>query len=643
MSGRSLKPWYRAEPGNVARSLSAKMQRIRDNQRPRRQMFKFYAELYGGQEIDQLGLTSYDVGGAPGVYVPPSLPHNVTRSAVETVVARIGKERPLPQVTTDQGDYGAWKRAKRMTQAIEGGFEYLKVFDRTKRSLRDAAVFGSGIVKLWRMGDRPMMDRVFPWEIAVDVADAIYGDPRSFYYQKWYDKGVLQARAKSWGCSSDVLTAIEDARCDGEEYGDFALDKEDVYDRILVTEAWHLPSAPGENDGKHAIIIAGNQNPDGELVGDGWAQEYPPFVVLNYKDPIAGYWGDSLAQEMAGYQIEINIVSERVRAGHYMTGTGIWLVPEGGGPLDTDFDNSVAPIVRYKQGFKPEHVNPDPVNQATYQYLLDMVRMAPQDSGLNEQAMHGQKPTGIIAAKALESIKDETSERLSDISASWDQFHVDIGNRLIDLFCEIAEEHGDFTLKAPTKRGYKQYVWADVSLPRDAFTLKTQATSMLAKTPAGRIQQTYDLFNAKVISRVLFLKLLDAPDVDAETDLECAPSLLIDEQISSMLEADEPDADGVYQAPLPLMDLTYAMHRGLCHWAFAKMRGVPPENLTLILDYIDDCRTMLASASAIDPSQAAGPGLGAPPPTAPMQPGALPAPPAPQGALPPTTQGMLAQ
>lgn len=623
----------------MARSLNAKMQRIREHQRPRREMYKFYAELYGGQEIDQLGLSSYDVA-LGGTFIPPSLPFNVTRNAVETIVARIGKERPLPQVTTDQGDYSAWKRAKRMTQAIEGGFEFLQVFRRTKRSLRDASVFGSGIVKLWRMADRPMIERVFPWEIAVDIADAIYGEPQSFYYQKWYDKGILASRAKAWGCGSDVLDAIEHARCDADEYGDYARDKDDSYDRVLVVEAWHLPSAPGAEDGRHAIIVSGTtQTP---IIDEGWERHYPPFAVLNYKDPLAGFWGESLAQEMAGYQIEINIVSERVRAAHYMAGTGMWLMSENSGVLDTDFDNSIGPIIRHRAGMPPVHINPEPLHQSTYQWLLDMVRMAPQESGLNEQAMHGQKPAGIIAAKALESIKDETSERLSEIGAAWDQFHVDIGNHLVDLFCEIAEEHGDFTLKAPTKRGTKSFVWADISLPRDAFSLKTQATSMIAKTPAGKLQQTYDLFNAKVISRILFLKLLDAPDVDAETDLETAPSLLVDEQISTMLDADDPNEDGVYQAPLPITDLTYAMHRAMCHWAFGKMRGVPPENLDLILNYIDDCRALLAKANALDPSMAAGPGM--PPPGAPPQaPGALPAPPAPQGAPAPNAMPPGAQ
>lgn len=613
--------WWNAEKGQTFRPLAAKMRNIREAQRPRRGMYKFFAELYGGQELGGLGLSQYD--SASTIYVPPSLPFNVTRNGVETVVNRVANERPLPQVLTNaDSDYTAYKRARRMTQAIEGGFNYLKIFTKTPRCARDAATFGTGILQLWREDDEPCAVRIFPWEICVDMRDAVYGDPRCIYVEKWYDKGVLKAKAEAWGASKEALEAIDRAQCDSEDAETYLLTSDERSERVRTIEAYHLRSSKKSKDGVHAIIVDGTGDGGADLLVEPYNRDLFPFAFLNYKDPLAGFWGDGLAAEMAGYQAEINQVAERVRMAHYTTATGMWLVPNGSDVLDVELNNDVGPIVKHKLGFKPEHINPEPVAPQTYGYLLDLHRMAPEDSGLNQQTMSGQKPAGIIAAKALQSIKDQTSERGALFGRNWDQFHVDIGELLIDIFGEIAEEHGDFTLRTKSRRGYKEYVWKDVSLPRDAFTLETFATSMLAKTPAGRLQQVYDLFNAKVISRVLFLKLLDAPDVDAETDLESAPALLVDEQISHMLDADDPEADDAYQAPLPLMDLTYALHRALCQWAFAKLRRVPPENLELLVDYIEDVKTLIANQNDVAPADA---GAGAPPP-APAAPGGAPPP-----------------
>lgn len=623
--------WWRAAKEDVARSLAAKLMRIRENQRPRRQMYQYFASLYGGQDVEGLGLTSYDVTRAASIYVPPSQPFNVTRSSVETIVARIAKERPLPQVTTEQGDYSAWKKSKRMTKALEGGFEFLKVFRTTPCLARDACTFGTGVAKLWREDDKPCIERVFPWEIVVDIADARYGAPRSMYYQKWYDKGVLLDRAEAWGASADALDTIITARSDGSDFDDQFIDEEDRYDRVMVTECWHLRSGPKAKDGRHVIALANAASGQAiTLVDEPYERDVFPFVFLKYKEPLAGFWGDSLAQEMSGYQIEINLVSERVRSAHYMVGTGMWLVPEGSDVMEQDLDNSVAPIVYYKPGFKPEHINPDPVSPQTYQWLMDLRQIAPQDSGINEQAMHGTKPPGIIAAKALQSLKDDTSERSAMFSQAWDALHEDIGNHLVDMFCDIAEEHKDFSLRTKTRRGFKQYTWTDVALPRDAFSLSTQATSMLAHTPSGRLQQVYDLFNSKVISRVLFLKLLDAPDIDAETDLESAPAALVDEQIETMLDSDDPQRD--YQSPLPIMDLTYALHRAQCSWAFAKMRGAPDDVLDMLVDYMDDCRSLLDDGATLAADQAAPiplPGQEGLPGMPPAGPNALPPPPPP--------------
>lgn len=654
--------WSLTADGEAEGALWTTVREMRNRQRPRRDMYLFWSQLFGVNEINGIGLTNYDASHAG--FVPATLPFNLVRNGVKTIAAKVAKNKPLPLCMTSRGDYKQIKRARGISRYLEGAFHQLKVFETTPTIIRDALIFGTGILRVDRApgADRPRIQREFPWECFVDMADGRYGCPRNFYVVKWRDRTELQAE------HPDFADEIEAASANAGSIED-VIDYDDTSDVVLTIESWHLPP-PKKGGGRDELIASEAEDPErAGYKGDGgnstevrlpafadaqygsfkhgsteqafakregidrgrhviaidgttltdepYHKDYFPFAFFRYDEPVIGFWGDSLAGELSGFQYEINYISETLHLGHRVVGTGIWLVPDGADVLDGHFQNDVGYILRYKQGFKPEYYNPEPVHQQAYDYLDFLTQRGLNFSGISQTSAQSQKPAGITAAKALQVLDEVEADRFALVEQANEKFHLDIADKLIDVMKEIADEYPDVAVKVPQRRAYLAVKWKDVDLDRDAFLMQTWPTALFARTPSARLQQVQDLFAAGIIDKTLFLKLLNAPDVDAETDLMAASQMLVDDQIESMMDSETPDAADAYKRPDEWSDLTYAVYRGAQQVALGTLQGVPDRNLDLLRNYVQDAKDLLdARTSAQQPAAPASDGStppGAPP------------------------------
>jgi hypothetical protein len=624
--------WYKYSGDELHSRLMGNMRRLRDRQRPRREMFRFYAELYGINEVTGLGLTNYDPGGIG--YVAPTLPFNVVRRACKTVLAKVAKNRPLPMILTTRGDYKQSKRARGLSDFLAGAFGALHVYDETKTYLRDALVFGTGIGHVYHCpGDKlPRMDRILPWEILTDVADARYGKPLQMFIIRWMDRTVLKELYPKFA------NEIEMCKSDSgliEDMPDHDFDA----DTVLVTFAWRLPTRDGGQPGKFAVAIDG-----ATLEEQPWEKMRFPFVFIKYDDPLMGFWGDSLAGECSGFQYEVNYVVETLRMAHRNVATGIWITDDNAGIPDAWFQNEVGMIWKKRPGTNVQYFNPEPAHAQTYQWLDTNAKGALEWTGISTMAANATKPAGITAAKALQTLDDIESDGFALLERAWEQLHMDIADHLIDEFQMLATEtNEELQIFATNKRSLLAIKWKDVNMERDAIVMQVWPVSLLGRTPAARLQTVNDLFNAGIIDATRYLQLLDAPDIDAETDLRIAKRLRCDEQIDFMLDVAEDKATDPesYKMPGPFQDLTYGRARAQDQICMGEMRGVPSPVLDLLRHYIDDCTNLLGDGAsqpgANENGQAApAPGQGGPPQ---LPPGGAPPPGQPMasiGAPPPT-------
>jgi hypothetical protein len=593
--------WWKREPDEVDGTdsssglhsmLASVVNRLRNRQRPRKDLYQMLAELYGGTELAGLGLTNYDY--ASQVFHPATLPYNIMRSAIDTLQSRIAKEKVRPFFLTDKGDAKQIKRAKNLQRFIDGLFSQLKVYRKTPWVFRDALIFGTGAMMLYRRKDKIYIERLLIWELLTEIADSRYNDPKNYYLIKYMDREVLasmfpEKEEEIWATNiqSDDIDHVADPEANA--------------DKVMVTEAWHLPSVDGAKDGRHAVVI---QNCT--LVDEPYEKNYVPICFLKYKQPIAGFFGTGLGEDIMGFQTELNEVSDRIQNAHYMTGGQFWLVPDGADIIDTELVNSIGIIVHHKPGMPPVNISPEPIAQGTYQYHKDLPQAALQFNGISQMSAQSETPKGLTAAKAIQTVSDQEATRFSLLAEAWQDFHIDICDQLIDLAKEIDEEHPGYNVRTGLNKYSIKINWADVDMDRDSFVTQVWPTNLLPKTPAARMQQVNDLFQYNIIDRAMYLKLLDAPDLSAEQDLESSGRDVVDEQIEQMMDCDDPEGPGALQRPEPFQDLIYSLHRAQAHYNLGRIQGMDQPHLKLLIDYMGACKSLLDMQTQTPPPPPAG-------------------------------------
>jgi hypothetical protein len=530
---------------------------------------------------------------APGAFevqefTPSTLCFNVTRQCVDTLTAKIAKNRPLPKAVTNGGNWKQKRRAKRLSKFFDGQFDQSRVWQTLPLIVRDAALFGTGITHNFREGNKIVSERVFPWELRLDPKDAEHGTPRVLYFRRWYDKDVLIEKFPDFAEEIEVAKSPSD-EIDMDEWGNPSPDE----NMVLVVECWHLRSGEEASDGKHAICIPGTT-----LFYESYDKDYFPFTVLRYSHQLAGFFGTGLAHQLAGIQYEINSTAQQVQEAHYIMGTGVIFV-DNNSDVETDtITNGRGMIVRYTN-VKPEWHNPQPVHPDTYSYMLSLIPKAYEMTGISQMAAQSQNPLGKSASgAALAQFNDIETERFVLFGRSVEDFCIELAWQFYELAEEVYAEDKSYVVKAgEKKRGQhvlSEVKYADVKMDRDSFTLRVFPTSLLSQTPALRRAEVESWANAGWISREEAFALLDMPDTDRFLSLVTAARETVEEIVDRILDADLDKVDGdepeVYVYPEPTFNLQLCLSMGMQMYLDARLDGCPTENLTLLSQWLEDVR-----------------------------------------------------
>lgn len=608
--------WHEEPKNEAHRALVGVFRVVRDECEWRVDADEYHAGLYCASDrpgVRGLSRRGYEYG-------PATLPDNVCRSAVDTLTSKIAKHRPLPQCLTQRASWSNQKRARKMTQFLEGEFYRQRFFEKWwPLVIRDSLIFGRGLIKVWVQGDKPMTERVHPWEVFVDEWDARYGDPRNLYHVRSMDRGVaveLLARTSGGNVSPKLKDAIVNAGRLDLESRSWTDSNQATVDRVDVLEAWHLPSAPGADDGRHVICVEG-----ATLIDESWTVDYFPIIVLHYNDPLSGYFGTGLVEQIEGYQYEINLSNEKLSDQYRMSGVGI-VVSDGNQIHDQEIRNGIT-ILRKKNGGEPPSVfQMDLVNEHMRARPEELTRRALNNTGMSQMSVQSEKPAGITAAIALQTLDDIETERFMVFGRAVEAFCLEVGRRYIDCAKAIAKAFGDHAVSVPMKGGLIDLNWNDVVV--DGVEIRVFPTSLLPQQLGARLEKLKDLWNTGLIDRATFLRHLDAPDMQAELDLETADRLVVDEMLEKMLEADEEEGEAAFIAPSTYQQLEaqndngeygpgWVPRRAQQKYNRALLDGAPEFNLELLRRFLKQCDEEMAKLAA-KRAQAGAPGAAAPMP-----------------------------
>jgi hypothetical protein len=119
---------------------------------------------------------------------------NLIQACTDTLVSRIGQDRPEPKFLTDGADYKQRHLAQRLNQFILGEFYQTKAYEKAVKILRDAIVMGTGTLKVYEGEDgKVSIDRVMITDLFVDDNDSINGEPQQLIQLKLMDRDKLLA------------------------------------------------------------------------------------------------------------------------------------------------------------------------------------------------------------------------------------------------------------------------------------------------------------------------------------------------------------------------------------------------------------------------------------------------------------------
>lgn len=516
---------------------------------------------------------------------------NIIQSMCDTVTARVAKAKPMATYLTTGGDWEMQRKAKRLTKFTSGQFYGSKIYEVAPKVFLDACVFGTGVMKIFEHDGEIKCERVFPDEIVVDDLEARYGNPRQMFQRKVVDKQVLASLFPEFAEDIHTASSVED--------------EDTLYrasEQIECIEAWHLPSSKDAKDGRHVIAIE-----NATLMDDSWERDDFPFAFIRWTNRLLGFFGQGLAEQLTGIQVEINRLLRNIQQQMHLATPKVF-VESGSKISKAHINNEIWGVIEYA-GTPPQFFVPKTVSGEIFSHLDRLFNRAYEIAGVSQLAAGAKKPAGLESGVALREFQDIESERFLMVAKAYEQLFLDAADQMIDIAREVSARGESFEVISHGDDDIEKIKWSDIDLSRDEYVMKVYPTSLLPTTPAAKLQKVIEMLQAGMLTQQEARALLDYPDLEAVNNMATASQELFNMMIERILEK------GIYQAPEPYMNLSMGIAMMQSAYLRAKINSVPETRLDLFRRFIEDSIALLArmqAQAAPPPMEAMGPGPATP-------------------------------
>lgn len=569
--------WYEADNNtDMARQMFSQVKYLRDNSLGMVEEENLLnVRLYGNSEI--FGLNPYDYSNKRS---DARIGLNVIKQACDTATSRIAKSKPRPQFLTQNGDYRLKNEAKKLQRYVDGTFYENKAYQLGQDIFRDGTIVGKGCVKFFPKKTCIGMERVFVNELLVDQAESMYGMPSILYQRKTINKRKLRSMYKGKGAMIDQTPNIEDVTMGGIRLSQM----------VEIIEAWKLPSGEDTNDGLHIIATE-----KGILFKEEWVEDWFPFEFFDWSKRVFGWYSSGISDELRGIQLEINKILVVIQRSMHLGSVPKIFLDANSKIVKAHINNEIGGIITYS-GLKPSYDQLMEVPPVLFQQLQNLYDKAFQVVGLSQMSVTGQKPAGLDSGKALRTFNDIETERFSVVAQNYDQFFVDMANKLI-LMSERESKKKGSKLKVTSfnSKFIESIEWKDINIKKDQYVLKTFPTNFLSTTPEGKLADIGDLMGLGMLDQREAQALLDYPDLEGVTeyknaqfdDIHCVLEQIVD--------------DGIYNPPMPLQALEYG--KQLFQQVYVKLKNqkLEPERLEMLLRWGEDATLLQTKAMENQP------------------------------------------
>lgn len=572
--------WWTVSKQDMPGSIQATVSFLQQHQGARQTQYLISSRLYGNQNVMGVNGLSYSKVASTSSQLKDRISYNVCQSTVDTVTAKIAKNKPRPYFLTSGGDYKVQRKAKKLTKFVDGLFYENEMYALGTQIFRDAAIWGTGIVKVFNSNGRVKVERALLSELYVDEVEGFYGSPRQLHQVRNVDRQVLiDCFPKSAAKIREANRATPDSRS-----------MDNVSDQVTVCESWHLPSGPEAKDGLHVIVIN-----NAVLHVEYYNKDFFPFACFHWSKRLHGYWGQGLIEQIQNIQLEINKLLWVIQRSMHLMGSFKILAENGSKIVKAHLDNDIGTIINYT-GTPPTYVTPPIVAPEVYAHLQTLKNAAYEQAGISQLSAAAKKPDGLNSGKALREYNDIESDRFMTIGQAFERFFLDVAKLGISEARSIYGKDEDFSVKVPGKKFIETIRWEEVDLAEDEYVMKCYPVSSLPQDPAGRLQTIQEYAQAGFLNPREARRLLDFPDLEQIENLANAQEERIHEILEAIVDWDMDKEDNPYEAPEPYYNLDLCQELALQYYAEGKCSNLEEEKLDLIRQFIDQCNMLREKA-----------------------------------------------
>lgn len=580
------KAWWKVEEKNCYSDIFAVVAEIKRRQQYRATGNIRNAKLYKNRHISGLQATNFSKSTAAENLRVNRITFNVVKSTIDTATAQVAESKTRPYFLTEKGNWAQQEKAKKLTQFMDGQMDYMGFYDKSPKVFRDCGIFGKGLMKIYSKDQKVECRRVLSNDIFVDDTEALYGDPRQLHHTEDVDKQMLIAMFPDR--ASEIMRAsVMDA---ADSFSSVATDQ------CTILESWHLPSCHGADDGIRVISID-----TATLVKVPYKRSYFPFATIDWSDPVVGWYGDGIADELTGIQLEINKTLRNIQLAIKNVAIPRTWVEMGSKVNTKHITNIVGSIVEYL-GTKPAFESPQAMSPDVYAHLENLFRKAYEITGVSMMTATAEKPGGVNSAVGMRTLNDVASQRFSITKKAWDKFHLDAARMVIDEMKDIAEErkrdtkNGKATdpnaIKIETGDFIESIKWSDVYMPDDKYILRCFPTGFLPTQPGAKLEKVIELTEAGYYDREESMDLLDFPDLKAINRFKQSPRAIARKIVEGIL------FEGRYLSPQPFYPLDKCRAFALSAYLYGETEKAPEDRLEMLRNFIAECDALIEKATA---------------------------------------------
>ena len=534
---------------------------------------------------------------------------NVIQSVLDTLVSRVGKNRPKATIVTRGADFDVYLKGRQLDRYLWGEFVRQGLHQKGELVFLDALVYGTGVLKV-DIDDYDkdiFTERVNPDEIIVDQRECVSNrEPLQLHHRKlvsrmWLEETYGDAEGFEDG---SVAAAIKQATGRGFSNSSYRSPAED---QIVVIESWKLPTRKGAADGRHTICIE-----NATLHDEKYTRDRFPFVFFRWNEPQTGFYGRSLVEDLTGYQIRLNELNEVIRMGQDLMCVPRLLVDQGSDILSSKLDNAVGRVIRYR-GTLPEAITWNAFGPELYNERERIKTSAFEFAGVSALSSQSKLPSQarLDSSDALREFNAIEDERFNHQAQGYEQFYIDVAKHLTELSAELYSGHKEDRENSYRSRNLvRQINWSEIDLEADAYVMQVSASSIINMSPAARKDKLNEWAAAGVITQEQYKAWSGEPDLERMVDLMGASHDYIEFVIDKML-------DGIPQTPDTYANLSEGYKTMVDTYLHLRSAVETPEDiLQLFRDWMEFCKEILQPTQPmVDPMMAAA---GAAPPVDPM-------------------------